>query len=90
MSLTKSELEQESGSLLAEQHVCEQNELPEHLQVFRVSEVNGEPQDQWEIFSLWLATNEDVMVGEAEEEGELLNLSSIKIAFCPFCGSSLG
>jgi len=89
MSLTKSELEQESGSLFSEQHICEKNELPEHLQVFRVSEVNGVPQEQWEIFSLWLATNEDVMVGEASELGELLNLSSIKIAFCPFCGNSL-
>jgi len=89
MSLTKSELEQESNSCLEQQHVCEKNELPEHLQVYRVSEVNGEPQAHWEIFSLWLATNEDVMLGEAEEPGELLNLSSIKIAFCPFCGAEL-
>ena len=89
MSLSKSELELESASRLAEQHLCEHNELPEHLQVYRVTEVNEEPMDQWEIFSLWLATGEDVMQGEAEEEGELLNLSSIKIAFCPFCGDKL-
>ena len=89
MSLSKAELEIESGSALGESHTWTENEIPDHLRVYRVLEINGEAKNHWEVFSLWLATNEDILSDEAEEEGELLNLSSIKINFCPFCGEAL-
>ncbi len=89
MSLSQSELELESGSALGEPHICAENEIPEHLRIHRVLEIDGDAKNHWEVFSLWLATGEDVLSGEAEEEGELLNLSSMKINFCPFCGAAL-
>lgn len=87
--MNKSDLEMESGATLAEAHQCDANELPEYLRLYRVEAIEGKPLDHWELFTLWLANGDDVMAGEAEEEGELLNLSSIKVRYCPFCGEEL-
>ncbi len=87
--MNKEQLENESGTLLGREHHCEANEIPEHLKTFRVIAINGEAQSHWELFSLWLANEDDVASGEADHLGELLNLSSIKVNYCAFCGSSL-
>lgn len=87
--MNKDQLELESGALLGREHHCQANELPDQLKVFRVIAINGEAQTHWELFSLWLANQDDIDAGDAQHAGELLNLSSIKIRFCPFCGDTL-
>ena len=87
--MNKELLEQESGALLGREHSCDANELPDHLKIYKVMAIDGEAQDHWELFTLWLANGDDVACGEAENEGELLNLSSIKVTYCPFCGAKL-
>ncbi len=87
--MNKEQLEQESGTILGREHSCDANELPTHLKTYKVLTIDGEAQDHWELFSLWLANADDVASGEAEEEGELLNLSSIKVQYCAFCGAKL-
>ncbi|GAB3104804.1 hypothetical protein G8770_21180 [Aestuariicella hydrocarbonica] len=87
--MNKEQLEEESGTILGREHTCERNEIPDHLKVYRVIAIEGEAQTHWELFSLWLANEGDVESGEAETVGELLNLSSIKVNYCPFCGLSL-
>ncbi len=87
--MDKEQLEHESGTLLGREHTCEANEIPEHLRTFRVMAIHGEAQSHWELFSLWLANEDDLANGEAEHLGELLNLSSIKVNYCAFCGAPL-
>ena len=86
---TKLDLERESNAELGQGHMCTNNIHPHHLKIYRVKKIDGKPQKHWELFSLWLATPEDVANGDAEHEDEVLNLSSIEIEFCPFCGTQL-
>lgn len=87
--MNKDQLEIESGTILGREHCCDVNEIPSHLKTYKVITINGEAQDHWELFSLWLANEDDVDAGEAEHVGELLNLSSIKVQYCAFCGEKL-
>ena len=89
MILTNQELEDECGCNILLHHQCKQNHLPEHLKIFNISVDDSGLPPNWEFFSIWLANEADVQSGEAEEVGELMNLSSVKINFCPFCGSEL-
>lgn len=86
---TKQDLERESQSELGQGHMCTNNIHPHHLKIYRVKKIAGKAQKHWELFSLWLATPEDVANGDASHEDEVLNLSSIEIEFCPFCGTQL-
>lgn len=89
MSLSNEDIEIESGSQIHSQHTCESNELPELLRVLNVSLQNNIEKQHWELFSIWAATEADVANDEAEKIGEILNLSSVKIRYCPFCGHEL-
>lgn len=82
------DLEQECGCEITEQHECDANHLPQQLRILKL--LPDDPkQVAWEFFSIWLANAEDVELGEAEVVGELMNLSSVKVNFCPFCGVKL-
>ncbi len=89
MSFTEFELQEECGAVFHQRHQCDQNELPDHLRIYHLSLEDKPEHKHWELFTLWLANASDVASGEAENEGEVLNLSSVKIAFCPFCGTHL-
>jgi len=89
MSITTAQLENESRAKVLRQHSCVENKMPELLRVCLVSFETMENKEVWEIFSIWIATEADVNGGEADEVGELLNLSSITISYCPFCGVNL-
>lgn len=89
MKIDRLSLEQESHSKLSHEHVCAKNELPDQLRIFHVDESDGKPRSHFELFSIWVATIEDVQSGDADAIGDILNLSSIKVSFCPFCGVSL-
>jgi hypothetical protein len=89
MGLTNKELEEESGCKINSQHECERNDLPENLRILNIVLEGEGSQSGWEFFSIWLANDADVAGGEAEENGELMNLSSVRINFCPFCGEQL-
>jgi len=89
MGLTNKELEEECGCEILSTHNCEENHLPEHLRILCVELDESDSQQQWEFFSIWFANKSDVAAGEAEEVGELMNLSSVKINYCPFCGENL-
>ena len=89
MKIDRITLEQESESKLDNEHTCEQNELPDQLRIFHVRESYGKEKDHYELFSVWISDMSDVQRGEALEVGEILNLSSIKVQYCPFCGHYL-
>ena len=89
MSITTRELESESGATVLRQHECAENKLPELLRLCLVTFGAKDKKEIWEIFSIWVATQEDVKEGEADAVGELMNLSSITVNYCPFCGADL-
>ena len=89
MTIHNAQLELESGCKIFAQHICAENELPQLLRVLDTEPEDKSEQRHWALFSVWLATAEDVAVGDATELDELLNLSSVKIQFCPFCGEKL-
>ncbi len=89
MPLSREVIEEESGSRVIESHSCSANDLPNHLRVYLVDQFGEDVKTQWELFSIWEATETDVICGEASEVGELMNLSSIKLNYCPFCGKKL-
>lgn len=89
MKIDRISLEKESDSKLSQEHICQQNEMPDQLRIFHVDEYGGKPQSHYELFTVWVSTIEDVQSGDAKEIGEVLNLSSIKVYYCPFCGGHL-
>ncbi len=86
MGFTNKELEEECGCEILATHNCQENNLPEHLRILRIELDEAGSKQGWEFFSIWLANESDVADGEA---GELMNLSSVKISYCPFCGENL-
>ncbi|MFT5085234.1 MAG: hypothetical protein ACI9Y1_003292 [Lentisphaeria bacterium] len=90
MKIDRITLERESQSKLSNEHVCAANEVPDQLLIFRVDQYENVPQNHYELFSVWISTLEDVNSGAAKEQGEILNLSSFKVRYCPFCGTDLG
>ena len=89
MKIDRISLEHESNSKLSNEHLCSENELPDQLRLFQVDEYEKKPQQHFELFSVWISTIEDVQSRSAKEIGEVMNLSSIKVSYCPFCGEKL-
>jgi hypothetical protein len=89
VGLSNEELEQECGCEITAEHCCPENHLPEQLRILKLAALDPNIKPNWEFFSIWLANESDVASGEAEEIGELMNLSSVKIHFCPFCGTAI-
>ncbi len=44
---------------------------------------------KWRIVKVWIAGDEEVLDGEADEIGEIKKLTTILIEYCPFCGEKL-
>jgi hypothetical protein len=44
---------------------------------------------RWRVAKVWIAGSEEVEDGEADEIGEIKNLTTIPIVYCPFCGEHL-
>lgn len=89
MNYSEKQLELESDCKVNSRHECDSNELPDYLRVYNISMQDNIAEKHWELFSIWLANESDVISGEADEIGEVLNLSSMKVNFCPFCGLKL-
>lgn len=89
MKLDRITLEKECSSKLSREHVCDENKMPNQLLIFHVDEYSGQEQDHFELFTAWISTQEDVASGDARDIGEILNLSSIEVNYCPFCGGKL-
>jgi len=89
MPITTEQLESESGTRIIRQHSCTGNKMPELLRICLVSFEGVESEAVWELFSIWIATQADVADEVADTVGELMNLSSITIDYCPFCGIEL-
>jgi len=89
MSITTQQLENESETQIIRQHSCDENKIPELLRICLVSFDGVERTAVWELFSIWIATQADVAEEAADTVGELMNLSSITINYCPFCGIEL-
>jgi hypothetical protein len=44
---------------------------------------------KWRLANVWVAGSEEVEDQQADEIGEILKLTTIPIAYCPFCGEHL-
>ena len=68
-------------------HKCEKNEDEDTAILYCKSSVTGF--SNWILANVWIAGNEEVEDGEADEIGEIKKLTTITISYCPFCGDLL-
>jgi len=71
---------------ILDQHLCSRN-LPGVAVLCGVDELPDSP--SWMLMLITIATEKDVVDGEASYIGELLCEHLIVIQFCPFCGEKL-
>ena len=87
--LTPARIEQATETEFVDSHSCESNAAPGRVFVLRASDKSQYPDPAWVLVNVWLADEGDVRAGEAEIVGEILQVSVISIAYCPYCGALL-
>ena len=72
-------------------HNCEHNKEHYDTAILNVTslETDSNPEAYWVMAKIWLAGEEEIQDGEAEELGEVMSSFFLSINYCPFCGSEL-
>ncbi len=78
-----------SNSTIKEFHKCNKNISTTDTRIFRANDKDNNVDNSWYLAKAWIADKKEVYDEEAEEVGELINLSMFFINFCPFCGKEL-
>lgn len=84
-----SELGDITDSVYDVEHRCAQNDYPESDRLLHCVSRHEEPQDVWQLHTLHFAEKEEVLIGEADYEGQLTYHSLLRVNYCPFCGEKL-
>ena len=72
---------------VVDEHDCNKNKDSEVAVLKCTFALTNE--ENWRVVKVWIAGDKEVADEEAEEIGEVIKLTTIPIAFCPFCGEKL-
>ncbi|QOX80996.1 hypothetical protein FY034_18590 (plasmid) [Trichlorobacter lovleyi] len=67
--------------------ICQNQLITQDAAIFYNSYEKTDP--TWGYFHIWLADEQEVYDGEAEDIGEVMSLHSYGINYCPLCGERL-
>jgi len=70
-----------------EKHICDHNKDIDIAVINCYSAIDKKK--HWVVVQVWIAGEEEVSDGEADEVGEVKQVSVLRIKFCPFCGERL-
>ena len=77
---------------ISKRHFCEDHEVQSKLSIYGVAIIRASSEgadEHWYLAKVCLADEQVVYDGEADEIGEVLELSCFRICYCPFCGEKL-
>ncbi len=77
---------------ISKRHFCTEQENQANLHMNDASIILASSENTpscWLLAQVWLADEEEVNDGEADELGEVLSSSCFCINYCPFCGEIL-